>query len=393
MDDEHQIGQGLIEYILLLGLVAVVVLGGLALLGGGVESSIRRVGQVIGIEPASTPSPTPQSYTVTVRAIDEAGLGLAGLTVFAYDGVMGHYLRPIGSTDRNGTLQWTDASPGSYAFRADYQSQMFWSEEITVPGQTHATIRITRRVITVLAVTTAGQPVPKVPVYAYAGSQDVYTGVMDLTDANGEARLLLVDGTYIFRGDYQGHSYWSDKITSPAQTSALIKIDLCDLVTLGDVAFLGPGGGVDGGRIRLTVISAGIPITVTKATVYWDYMEKLESIRPSGDMRLFGIFVCPGALECNAWNPASGFPNRFLHPATHFKSEIINPRSSPSSGEGQPQVMASNGGSLHFDFDTLWRPDPRKLTDIHPSLQTSDFGFTIYFAGCPAGVTRPAVPR
>lgn len=62
MKKRHRLGQGLVEYALLLALIAVVAIGGLLFLGGQVKSDLSDVGTRLAVPAAAaTPGPTPHA--------------------------------------------------------------------------------------------------------------------------------------------------------------------------------------------------------------------------------------------------------------------------------------------------------------------------------------------
>ena len=110
-------GQALVEYALLIALVAIVGIGGLTVAGGGVGDSFEQVVEAIRGE--ATPTvlpPTPQD--VTVQVVDHQKTGIAHVRVFAVE-AQGTYLEQTGETDQAGEIVFPDVAPGTYSFRAD----------------------------------------------------------------------------------------------------------------------------------------------------------------------------------------------------------------------------------------------------------------------------------
>jgi len=68
---KNQQGQGLVEYAVVIGLVAVVIIGALILLGGGVGNVFKDTSDALGEEGDATPTPeftpTPDAYTATCK--------------------------------------------------------------------------------------------------------------------------------------------------------------------------------------------------------------------------------------------------------------------------------------------------------------------------------------
>jgi hypothetical protein len=76
-----------------------------------------------------------------------------------------------------------------------------------------------------------GTPLVNLPVYAFNGS--TYVNVSDITDANGQVFLTLVDGSYRFQTELNGVQFWSDTLnhspegdtcTLPGCTGAEIEV-------------------------------------------------------------------------------------------------------------------------------------------------------------------------
>ena len=145
-------GQGLVEYALLLVLLAIVVTGGATLLGGGLAGTYDVIAGALGGTPGPTTSPgqpTPTATmtpspptTVTVRVIDDTGNGLAGVPVNAFFGDQDHYTELTYATDGGGYTTFS-LPDGTYFFRADYLGNVYWSAGVVTPGDTATTIQTT----------------------------------------------------------------------------------------------------------------------------------------------------------------------------------------------------------------------------------------------------------
>jgi len=379
-----------VEYAILLALIAVVTIGGLALMGGGVGDVYRRVTEAVGVATPDSATATPepaQLRDITVNVLDARDVGIPNVDVFAFDAQSGAYLAALGQTTQNGTVVMRQARPGSYTFRADYQGQQYFSSAITAPGTTTAFIRTGRRSLAVRVIDNKDRPLKDVPVYAFTFAESYYSGMSATTDRDGNATLQLADGDFKIRADYEGDSYWSEMVSMPETAQVTIKIDGCSKFTLGEVQLLGAGGGLDGGRVAVKVNAPTYKLTITSVEVDWSYLDRLPDER-RGRMRVFGIYVCGGAGSTNC--SARG---RFLN-NVDFRTGAsdMNDDSSPSSAGANPQETSSAGGWVIVDFDSLYENDDRSLSDAPWYLRPGDFGFTVHTEECPA-VTKPATPR
>jgi len=219
-------GQGVIEYILLLSLVALVVVAGLALTGGGIKKAIGGIAKPMGGTPVATAAASgggETTFSVTVKPVDADGKGIQDVTVLLFDG-QGNSLGKQQQTGEQGDAVFGELGSGSYAFRADFQGRSFWSEIVSVPATSYVEIALGERPVTVRVVNSLGTGLAEVPVFAFLESGQ-YSGASSKTDADGNAVLALADGAYKFRADYKGQPVWSETITSPDTTSVTIHVD------------------------------------------------------------------------------------------------------------------------------------------------------------------------
>jgi len=225
-------GQGVVEYILIATLITLVAVGGLALSGESLSNVYQNMvsslqGNEQGSEgtqeqpPSLLPTPTSIPEDITIQVVNSSGAGISDITVLAFDstGTQQAYT----STDDNGLATFSGFTPGRYKFRADYGGQGFWSDTISYPSQTLVTITISGREIYVHVMNARGQILPNVNVHAYTGEGE-YTGFSISTNQNGTSIFQLPDGSYKFRADYKGQSYWSDTIQTTQTTSVHIRI-------------------------------------------------------------------------------------------------------------------------------------------------------------------------
>ena len=218
-------GQGIVEYAIIAALVALVVIGGLALTGestGGVYQKV--IDAILGDQeeiPQTTPEPTPIPEDLTVHVRTPSGDGIASVKVLAFNAGGNHV--QSASTDGSGDAVFSNLDPGSYKFRADFKSQEYWSGVVSYPGQTSTTIVITERDVHVKVVDARGGALADVNVHAFTGAGH-YTAESGKTNQNGLVIFTLPDGSYTFRADYQSQPTWSDTIQTASVTSVEIRI-------------------------------------------------------------------------------------------------------------------------------------------------------------------------
>ena len=214
-------GQGLVEYVLLIALVGMVVVGGLALTGKNTADVYKKLGFGLSGEGVETPSATELPETVQVSVRRDTGQMLAAVEVSAFNA--NEELVGSAETDSFGLATFTELYAGRYVFRASYDGQAYWSDTITVPKAAQASIVITGREISVHVMDARGQNLADVPVYAF--NQDGgYIGERGSTDQSGMFTFALTDGSYKFRADYQAQEAWSEVIDTTQRTSVEIRV-------------------------------------------------------------------------------------------------------------------------------------------------------------------------
>jgi hypothetical protein len=114
----------------------------------------------------------------------------------------GAYVNIAANTDDQGRVSFM-VPPGDYKARADYLGSQYWSE---VFNQTDEQIVIQEGVAEVF-VNQNGNPIANVHVYVFT-STGSYLNLHGTTDAAGLVDFWLPEGTYRFRGDYQGGQFW-----------------------------------------------------------------------------------------------------------------------------------------------------------------------------------------
>lgn len=207
-------GLGVIEYGYALVLVTAVSVFALSVAGVRVADVFDQVVNALDRQPDNPGH-------VVVSMVDAGGRGIANTRVYAFN-EGGLYTGRTGRTDSEGRLSFPDLADGAYKFRADYQSQLIWSDTIAWPHQWQATIDTGQRPITVRVLDHAGNGIAEVRVYAF-NEKGWYTGVYGDTDRSGQLTLYLADGAWKFRADYQARDIWSEVVKSPGVTKAIVR--------------------------------------------------------------------------------------------------------------------------------------------------------------------------
>ena len=213
---------------------------------------------------------------VIVTALDSNDLPAAGISLYAFNGTT--YKGYSGKTSAGGQVSFT-LPLGSYRFRGDYNGKQYWSSagnDCALPGCSAASVKLGavvptltptalafiptmvtdfiggRRLakpvdvrprmdyassgpVVVTVLDTDGQPLFGMPVYAFTGS--TYTGKHGVTDASGQANIILPAGSYRFRSDRNGTRFWSseaDTCTVPDCAAASITVTRPVTVTVRD---------------------------------------------------------------------------------------------------------------------------------------------------------------
>ncbi len=170
---------------------------------------------------------------IAVKVRDAQWQGVAGVNVYVFSAA-GTYLSISGQTDTNGEV-FFELSDGSYKFRADIQGNRFWSDTIVSPTSGPVYCDTGKRPISVHL----DAAITGVPIYAFSAA-GIYVGIHAISDESGGVRLDLVDGDWKFRADYLVGQFWSEAISSPAETAATIPLGV-ETVTLKVVKQNGEG--------------------------------------------------------------------------------------------------------------------------------------------------------
>lgn len=148
---------------------------------------------------------------VTVNVRDPLGNNIANVRVYAFQHD-GSYLGMTGTTNQSGQVIF-ELENGNYKFRADYQGATYWSDPITVPDSTSATITVGLGKLHVSVTDQQGAPLSNVWVYVFPLRGWFWPTQYGVTDAYGniyfDANNLNANQRYrVLAYDYYGSRQW-----------------------------------------------------------------------------------------------------------------------------------------------------------------------------------------
>ncbi|KAA3657479.1 MAG: hypothetical protein DWQ04_27965 [Chloroflexi bacterium] len=196
----HQQGQGMVEYAMLLLLVAAAAALSLTSLGEEVVNALRKI---------NWGNDETTSEVVTVSVLDAEQNGIEGVRVFAYT-EQGDYLETYQDTDEEGSVTF-ELENGRFQFMANHQMQYFWSETVRRPGQNHTKILTGQTPFTVTVLSPSGNTVPEIPVNVYTEEEE-YAGITGETGEEGTLKLDLVESTVKFQVEVDGNTQWTEAV-------------------------------------------------------------------------------------------------------------------------------------------------------------------------------------
>ena len=208
-------GQGVVEYALLLALVALAALLALTSVGEQVVKALQ------GLNWGGDESG--EATTLVVTVLDAGREGINGVRVFVYS-EQGDYLEMYADTDSNGNVLF-EMENGRYQFLAQHQLHYFWSDVAAYPEQNLVEIQTGQAPFKVIVQDMAGNGVAEIPVYTYT-EDDEYMGVSGQTDENGVLIIELVDADVKFRVDVDNKTQWWDVVPT-SQDEIIITLNPC----------------------------------------------------------------------------------------------------------------------------------------------------------------------
>jgi len=155
-----------------------------------------------------------------------SGMPRADVPVYVYSSTKS-YLGLTAKTGVDGKVTFRIPA-GTYKFRADYQTNQFWTDDQTIVADQINNISLSdgggNFTLTVKA---NADPLAGVKCYAY-NSSGAYLGLSGVTNGNGQYIFELSTGNYKFRVDYMGYQFWTDVYAVPAQLAGEFTIELAD---------------------------------------------------------------------------------------------------------------------------------------------------------------------
>ena len=155
-----------------------------------------------------------------------AGMPRADIPVYIFSSGSS-YLGVTGKTGSDGKVTFRIPG-GSYKFRADYQTNQFWTDVQTIVADQVNYINLSdgggNFTLTVKANT---DPLVGVNCYVF-NDEGSYLGLTGVTNSNGQYSFELSTGNYKIRVDYLGYQFWTNVYSVPTQQAAEFAIELFD---------------------------------------------------------------------------------------------------------------------------------------------------------------------
>lgn len=141
--------------------------------------------------------------------VGRSGMGYEGVKVYAFSAV-GQYLNLNGTTDENGQTVFRLPADKSYRFRADYQSNQYWSAEVALVADQDNPVDISTGggAVTFTIGKEDNTPIEGVKSYVF-NENGTYINESGTTNSEGAVSFDLASGNYKIRADYLGYQFWS----------------------------------------------------------------------------------------------------------------------------------------------------------------------------------------
>jgi hypothetical protein len=139
---------------------------------------------------------------------------LEGVPVYAFTAA-GSYLGLNSPTAANGRTLFR-LPVGDYKFRADYQSNQYWSADVTLQAdeQTPVVIATGGGAFNLTVQRAVDDPIEGVNCYLF-NTAESYIGVYGPTSSAGAVSFDLANGGFKFRVDHLGYQFWTPDFTMP----------------------------------------------------------------------------------------------------------------------------------------------------------------------------------
>jgi YD repeat-containing protein len=155
-----------------------------------------------------------------------AGMPRADVPVYVFSSG-NSYLGVTGKTGSDGKVTFRIPA-GTYKFRADYQTNQFWTDDQTIVADQVNYVNLSdgggNFTLTVKANT---DPLVGVTCYVF-NDEGSYLGLTGVTNDHGQYAFELSTGNYKIRVDYLGYQFWTNVYSVPTQQAAEFAIELFD---------------------------------------------------------------------------------------------------------------------------------------------------------------------
>ena len=155
--------------------------------------------------------------------VSGAGLAKEGVRVYVFSS-SGSYLGVKGMTTSDGAVHFR-LPERAYDFRADYQGSQFWArnQHLASDEMTDIGISVGGGTFRLVVQDDLEAPLAGIKCHVF-NEKDAYLGLTGITDESGKVGFELSDGTYRFRVDYLGSSFWQEDIQLSGDRESVLVI-------------------------------------------------------------------------------------------------------------------------------------------------------------------------
>ncbi|KUG24609.1 hypothetical protein ASZ90_005563 [hydrocarbon metagenome] len=155
-----------------------------------------------------------------------AGMPRADVPIYVFS-ANNSYLGVTGKTGTDGKVTFRIPA-GTYKFRADYQTNQFWTDvQTTVADQVNYINLSDGGGNFTLTVKADNDPLVGVNCYVF-NDEGSYLGLSGVSNNDGQYAFELSSGNYKVRVDYMGYQFWTNVFSVPTQQAADFTIELFD---------------------------------------------------------------------------------------------------------------------------------------------------------------------